>query len=175
MISNAGFHAEAPAAAIRWHPRRSDWRGPFGRLGDRVGADLHVRHSPDIGFVDGEFTLGENIGDLGGVNVAYHAYRLSLDGKAAPVIDGLTGDQRFFLACKNLLAATGDGAANEPPPSLNNAPPPRRLSSAINILSTSSAIFTSFLAARDSCFALPLPLLPPLAAGGVTGMSLPEA
>lgn len=48
--------------------------------------------------IDGRFTLGENIGDLGGVEVALHAYRLSLEGKPAPVIDGLTGEQRFFLA-----------------------------------------------------------------------------
>ncbi len=47
--------------------------------------------------VDGEFTLGENIGDLAGLAVAYDAYRTSLNGREAPVIDGMSGDQRFFL------------------------------------------------------------------------------
>ena len=42
--------------------------------------------------------MGENIGDLGGLEMAYTAYKLSLNGKEAPVIDGFTGDQRFFLA-----------------------------------------------------------------------------
>jgi predicted metalloendopeptidase len=46
--------------------------------------------------VNGELTLGENIGDLTGVTVAHRAYELSLGGKPAPEIDGLTGDQRFF-------------------------------------------------------------------------------
>jgi endothelin-converting enzyme/putative endopeptidase len=48
--------------------------------------------------VNGNFTMGENIGDLGGLEMAYTAYRLSLGGQEAPVIDGFTGDQRFFMA-----------------------------------------------------------------------------
>jgi len=47
--------------------------------------------------VQGAFTIGENIGDLGGLSIAYKAWQLSLDGKTAPVLDGFTGDQRFFI------------------------------------------------------------------------------
>jgi putative endopeptidase len=46
--------------------------------------------------VNGELTLGENIGDLTGVAISHRAYELSLGGKEAPVIDGTTGNQRFF-------------------------------------------------------------------------------
>ena len=46
--------------------------------------------------VNGEFTQGENIGDLAGIVIAYKAYQLSKKGKDAPEIDGLSGDQRFF-------------------------------------------------------------------------------
>jgi len=49
-------------------------------------------------FINGEFTMGENIGDMSGLQVAHEAYRMSLKGKPAAVIDGLTGDQRFFLS-----------------------------------------------------------------------------
>jgi predicted metalloendopeptidase len=46
--------------------------------------------------VNGELTLGENIGDLTGLAISHRAYELSLGGKEAPVIDGTTGNQRFF-------------------------------------------------------------------------------
>ena len=55
-------------------------------------------YSPVPGyFVNGKLTLGENIADNSGLAVAYRAWQLSLGGKPAPVIDGLTGEQRFFL------------------------------------------------------------------------------
>jgi putative endopeptidase len=49
-------------------------------------------------FVNGELTIGENIGDLGGLAIAWKAYAISLNGAEPPVIDGLTGAQRFFLS-----------------------------------------------------------------------------
>ncbi len=51
---------------------------------------------PDL-HVNGRLTLGENVGDNGGLQVALRAYELSLDGREAPVLDGLSGQQRFFL------------------------------------------------------------------------------
>ncbi|WP_426062696.1 M13 family metallopeptidase [Flavobacterium sp. DSP2-3-1] len=52
---------------------------------------------PDLN-VNGEFTQGENIGDLGGLSIAIKAYKMSLEGKESPVLDGFTGDQRVLLS-----------------------------------------------------------------------------
>ena len=55
-------------------------------------------YSPLEGLhVNGQLTLGENIGDLTGIVLGYRAYKRSLGGEEAPVIDGFTGDQRFFI------------------------------------------------------------------------------
>lgn len=51
---------------------------------------------PDLN-VNGEFTLGENIGDLGGLSIALKAYKMSLGDEEAPVMDGFTGEQRVFI------------------------------------------------------------------------------
>ena len=80
----------------------SEWwteqdRTAFNALGDRF-AEQFDQYEPLPGvFVNGRLTLGENIGDLAGIVVGYHAYLLSLDGKDAPVLDGFTGPQRVFL------------------------------------------------------------------------------
>ncbi|MBO6506666.1 MAG: M13 family peptidase [Kordiimonadaceae bacterium] len=73
-------------------------RSNFEVKADALVAQYNTFEPVEGNFVDGRFTLGENIGDLGGLSMAYHAYKLSLGGEEAPVIDGLTGDQRFFLA-----------------------------------------------------------------------------
>lgn len=79
-----------------------DWwtqedRAEFQKRADELVAQYNDFKPFEDMSVNGELTLGENIGDLGGLNVAYEAYKLSLDGKEPPVIDGLTGPQRFFL------------------------------------------------------------------------------
>ncbi|MCZ6912731.1 MAG: hypothetical protein O7F72_07995 [Proteobacteria bacterium] len=67
--------------------------------------DQYAGYSPLEGeHLNGELTLGENIGDLAGLTMAYRAYKHSLGGKEAPVIDGFTGDQRFFLGWAQVWA-----------------------------------------------------------------------
>ena len=73
-------------------------RGQVRRQGRQVSARSIDAFEPFPGaHVKGELTMGENIADLGGLLLALDAYHASLHGKPAPVIDGLTGDQRFFL------------------------------------------------------------------------------
>jgi len=73
-------------------------RAAFEEKADQLAAQYSKYEPIEGNFVNGRNSLGENIGDVGGLSMAYHAYKLSLNGKEAPIIDGVTGDQRFFLA-----------------------------------------------------------------------------
>jgi predicted metalloendopeptidase len=78
------------------------WWSDEDRARFRAKTDALVRqysaYSPLPGYaVNGELTLGENIADNAGLSIAYKAYLRSLNGKPAPVIDGLTGEQRFYM------------------------------------------------------------------------------
>ncbi|MDP3669206.1 MAG: M13-type metalloendopeptidase [Telluria sp.] len=79
-----------------------DWWTKEDRAKFQAKADMLTKqydgYSPLPGYnVNGALTLGENIGDNSGVAIAYKAYKLSLGGVQAPVIDGLSGDQRFYM------------------------------------------------------------------------------
>jgi len=80
-----------------------DWWTPadaerYDREADKLVQQFNGYEPLPGNRINGKVTLGENIADLAGLRVSYDAYKLSLGGKEAPVIDGLTGDQRFFIA-----------------------------------------------------------------------------
>ena len=95
-------HFDDQGAKYDEHGRLADWWTPndikaFGEAGKALIAQYNVYEPLPGKKVNGELTLGENIGDLAGLTIAYEAYKASLGGKEAPVIDGTTGDQRFHL------------------------------------------------------------------------------
>jgi putative endopeptidase len=70
----------------------------FDERATKLGAQYEVGFPVEGTRVNAKLTMGENIGDLSGLEQAYRAYRISLHGRPAPVIGGLTGDQRFFMS-----------------------------------------------------------------------------
>ena len=79
-----------------------DWWTPedakaFEARTARLGAEYEAYQPLPGMHINGKLTMGENIGDLSGLAVAYRAYHIALHGKPAPVIAGFTGDQRFFM------------------------------------------------------------------------------
>jgi endothelin-converting enzyme/putative endopeptidase len=72
-------------------------RAAFDVLGKKLVAQFNKFEPLEGQNLNGELTLGENIGDLAGVTIGYRAYKMSLVGEEAPIIDGLSGEQRFFM------------------------------------------------------------------------------
>ena len=78
-----------------WTPADAD---RFKALTTELGKQYSSYEAAPNVFINGDLTMGENIGDMSGLQVAHEAYLMYLGGKTPPMIDGLTGDQRFFLA-----------------------------------------------------------------------------
>ena len=95
-FDDQGSKSDANGIQKNWWTDKD--RAAFEIKADALAAQYNAYEPIPGNFVNGRNSLGENIGDVGGLAMAYHAYKLSLNGKEAPVIDGVTGDQRFFLA-----------------------------------------------------------------------------
>ncbi|MFO1250641.1 MAG: M13 family metallopeptidase [Inhella sp.] len=94
-FDDSGSQFDADGALRNWWTDAD--REAFKKLGDQLVAQ-YEQYEPVPGKkLNGRLTLGENIADLSGLQIAYKAYLKSLGGKEAPVIDGLTGAQRFFM------------------------------------------------------------------------------
>jgi putative endopeptidase len=95
-FDNTGAEFDAEGRLANWWTPED--AAHFKAAGDRLAKQFD-QYEPLPGLhINGEQTLGENIADVSGLTAALAAYHKSLDGKPAPVIDGLTGDQRFFIA-----------------------------------------------------------------------------
>jgi putative endopeptidase len=105
-FDDQGSKSDASGALRNWWTDAD--RAAFDTLGNRLVAQYDSFCPLDAGktCVNGRLTLGENIGDVGGLSMAYRAYKLATKGKDVPVIDGLTGDQRFFLAWAQVWRST---------------------------------------------------------------------
>lgn len=105
-FDDQGSKSDASGALRNWWTDED--RAAFDALGNRLVAQYNAFCPLDEGktCVNGRLTLGENIGDVGGLSMAYRAYKIATKGKEVPVIDGLTGDQRFFLAWAQVWRST---------------------------------------------------------------------
>jgi len=94
-FDDQGSRSDAEGNLRNWW--KPEDRTRFNAKTDKLVKQYNECVGVDDVHVNGQLTLGENIADLGGVTISYAAYQKSLEGKPAPVIDGLTGPQRFFI------------------------------------------------------------------------------
>ncbi|MBP6717123.1 MAG: hypothetical protein KA205_09695, partial [Acidobacteria bacterium] len=94
-FDDQGRHFDGTGALRDWWTAADDTE--FQKRAKMLVAQFNA-YEPLPGLkVNGQLTLGENIGDLGGLSIAFKAYKLSLGGKSSSTIDGLTGEQRVFM------------------------------------------------------------------------------
>lgn len=95
-FDDQGSKSDAKGVLRKWWQAQDEQA--FKSLVDRI-VEQYAQYEPLPGLkLNGRLTAGENLGDLGGLTVAHAAYQLHLNGETPPVIDGFTGDQRFFLS-----------------------------------------------------------------------------
>jgi len=94
-FDDSGSHYDGDGRLRNWWTDAD--RKAFAALGEKLVAQYGAYEPVPGHKVNGKLTLGENIADLSGLQIAQKAYHRSLRGQPAPVIDGLSGDQRFFL------------------------------------------------------------------------------
>jgi len=152
-FDDQGAKSDGTGALRDWWTAEDKSR--FEAKGDALAAQYSAICPWDDGTtcVNGRLTLGENIGDVGGLSMAYRAYRMSLNGREAPVIDGFTGDQRFFMAWAQVWrAAEREASARQRLLTDPHSPPEARVNGAVR---NQDAWYRAFDVTPDDALYLP--------------------
>ncbi|MFN3609017.1 MAG: M13 family metallopeptidase [Hyphomonas sp.] len=161
-FDDQGAKFSATGALSNWWTEED--QAAFRQLGDALVAQYDSYCPLDEGktCVNGRLGLGENIGDLGGLSMAYRAYQLSLDtngdgtiseDEQAPVIDGFTGDQRFFLGWAQIWRSNyRDEALRQQLQTGPHSPPQYRINGVVRNL---DEWYTAFGITEDDALYLP--------------------
>lgn len=102
-FDDQGRNFDAQGNMVDWWT--ADDAAKFNELAKKLGAQYSAEIVADGVHANGEFTMGENIADHGGLRVSYSAFKQTVQGKGEALIDGFTPDQRFFLSYANVWAA----------------------------------------------------------------------
>ena len=152
-FDDQGAKSDGTGALRDWW--QSEDKAKFQAKGDALAAQYSAICPWDEGetCINGRLTLGENIGDVGGLSMAYRAYRMSLNGQEAPVIDGFSGDQRFFMAWAQVWrAAEREASARQRLLTDPHSPPQARVNGAVR---NHDAWYAAFEVTPDDALYLP--------------------
>ncbi len=152
-FDDQGAKSDGTGALRDWW--QAEDKAKFEEKGNALAAQYSAICPWDAGktCVNGRLTLGENIGDVGGLSMAYRAYRMSLNGQEPPVIDGFTGDQRFFMAWAQVWrAAEREASARQRLLTDPHSPPEARVNGAVR---NQDAWYKAFDVTPDDALYLP--------------------